>query len=139
MKRLHVHLHVEDLSRNIDFYSALFGAEPTVRRDDYAKWRLEEPRVNFAITNSRSTRGLGHLGIEVDTDAELEEIATRTDAADIASRPEPGALCCYARSDKHWLTDPQSITWELFHTVGQIETFGDLPATAASPAKRCCA
>ena len=139
MKRLHVHLHVDDLDRNIEFYSALFGSGPTVRRDDYAKWRLEEPRVNFAITRGRSQQGLGHLGIEVDTDAELEEIAGRARAADIADRPEPGAQCCYARSDKHWLSDPQSIPWELFHTLGQLDTFGGLSADVVAPAKRCCA
>ena len=139
MKRLHVHLHVDDLERNVDFYSTLFGSRRTVRRADYAKWRLEDPRVNFAITRGRPQTGLGHLGIEVDTRAELSEVAGRTGAADIADRPEPGALCCYARSDKHWFSDPQSISWELFHTVDQIETFDGTPASVTSPAKRCCA
>jgi len=139
MKRIHVHLHVEDLDQNVRFYEAVFGVPPTVRRDDYAKWRLDDPRVNFALSTCRTTSGLGHLGIEVASDAELDEIASRARSAELAGDAEPDARCCYARSNKHWLTDPQSVQWEIFHTVGQLDSFGAPRVIAATPSKPCCA
>ena len=139
MKRIHVHVRVGDLSENIRFYSALFGAEPTVLRGDYAKWRLEDPRLNFAISTSASARGVDHLGIEVDSDAELAEIGARGRAAELASRAETDARCCYAQSNKRWFEDPQTVKWETFHTLGLLETFGEDRDAAASRPVRCCA
>lgn len=139
MKRLHVHLHVADLDRSIRFYNALFGAEPTVLRDDYAKWRLEDPRVNFAISTSTAAAGLDHLGIEVDAHSELEEVARRARSAAIPVVDEPGAHCCYARSNKHWFADPEALKWELFHTFGQLETYGAERGASVADTRRCCA
>jgi len=124
MKRLHVHVSVKDLSESVRFYRGLFAAEPTVLKHDYAKWMLEDPLVNFAISTRSSETGLNHLGIQVESLAELDEIEQRAVDAGLAASPEKGANCCYAQSDKQWLTDPQGIVWEAFHTVGEIPTYG---------------
>jgi catechol 2,3-dioxygenase-like lactoylglutathione lyase family enzyme len=126
MKRFHVHLSVADLAASIGFYSRLFGAEPSVRRPDYAKWMLDDPRVNFAISTWSSTPGVDHLGLQADSDDELAEIGTQFAQADAATTvAEPKARCCYAVSDKHWVRDPQGIPWEAFHTLESIPIYGE--------------
>lgn len=133
MKRFHVHVSVTDLARSIGFYSKLFGAEPSVVKPDYAKWMLDDPRVNFAISTRAGTAGLNHLGFQVESAEELQALRTRAQEADLAAVDEPGAACCYAQSDKHWIEDPQGIAWETFHTLGDIPVFG-APAVAATAA-----
>ncbi len=145
MKRFHMHLAVTDLAANIAFYSRLFGAAPTVEKHDYAKWMLEDPRINFAISSRGHAAGLEHVGIQVDSAAELEEVKQMYLAADQAKViAETGAACCYAQSDKYWLQDPEGVAWEAFHTLGDIPTFGEPAAQAASAAQcdtasGCCA
>ena len=137
MKRFHVHLGVEDLERSVRFYAQLFSAEPVVRKPDYAKWMLDDPRVNFAISRRGAKAGVNHLGVQVDSDAELAGVRAQFEAADAATTvAEPGASCCYAKSDKHWVTDPQGIAWEAFHTLGTIPTFAG--ESEPSAAKACC-
>ena len=124
MKRLHVHVSVEDLAESIGFYSTLFAAEPTVVKDDYAKWMLDDPRVNFAISDRRDKAGINHLGIQVDDDEELSELSERLSAAGRAVVEQKDAECCYAKGNKVWVTDPQGVAWESFATKGSIEIFG---------------
>jgi len=138
VKRLHVHLHVDDIGNSVRFYTTLFAAEPAVLRADYAKWQLEDPRVNFAISTGASGPGLDHLGIEVESADELAAIAARGDAAGFDAFVEPDARCCYARSTKRWFTDPQAIKWETFHTVARIDTYGEDRTGTASGAPLCC-
>ena len=138
MKRFHVHAHVENLAQSVAFYSKLFGTEPTRVESDYAKWMLEDPRINFAISSRGGKPGVDHLGFQTDSEEELVELKERAKAADMALLDEGETSCCYARSDKHWLTDPQGIAWEQFHTLASIPVFSEShPATAESPA--CCA
>ncbi len=125
MKRLHVNLGVDNLDRSIAFYSTLFGAEPTVRHADYAKWMLDEPCVNFAITARGRATGLDHLGIQVESGDELAEVTGRLKSAGQFVLDQKDAACCYAKSDKGWVEDPQGIVWETFHTKGQHTTYGD--------------
>ena len=140
MKRFHVHAHVTDLDASIAFYTKLFGAEPARVEADYAKWMLEDPRVNFAISTRGATPGVDHLGIQTDTEAELAELKARAEAADMALLDEGDTTCCYARSEKHWITDPQGIAWEQFHTLADIPVFSQKPApAAAASASACCA
>ena len=126
MKRLHVHVVVPDLDQSIRFYSTLFGAQPTKTESDYAKWMLEDPRVNFAISQ-RATRaaGVDHVGIQVDTRPELDELAGRLKAAGAATFDEEATTCCYARSDKSWVNDPAGVRWETFYTFGDATTYGE--------------
>lgn len=124
MKRLHIHAAVSDLAASIRFYSALFAADPIVSKDDYAKWMLEDPRVNFAISTRSAQTGVNHLGIQAEDAEELAQIELRARNADLDAQPESGASCCYARSDKYWLTDPQGIVWEAFHTLGDVPVYG---------------
>ena len=138
MKRFHVHLHVDDLARSIGFYSKLFAAEPTRIEGDYAKWMLDDPRINFAISTRGSQPGIDHLGFQTDDPAELAELKARAQAADMAMLDEGETTCCYARSEKHWITDPQGIAWEQFHTLGDIPVFGKAAAPDTSAAA-CCA
>ena len=138
MKRFHVHAHVEDLQASIAFYSRLFGAEPTRSESDYAKWMLDDPRVNFAISTRGSKPGIDHLGFQTDTEEELAELKARAVAADLALLDAGATSCCYARSDKHWITDPQGIAWEHFHTLADIPVFSEQPAPAAAAASACC-
>lgn len=139
MKRFHVHLSVEDLAHSVRFYSALFGAPPTVEKSDYAKWMLEDPRVNFAISARGHAPGVNHVGFQVETEAELAELRQRVDAADIAALDQNGAACCYARSDKYWIQDPQGLAWETFHTLSDIPVFGrDTRGEATAAATACC-
>jgi catechol 2,3-dioxygenase-like lactoylglutathione lyase family enzyme len=125
MKRFHVHLGVPDLPASIRFYSGLFGMAPTVQKPDYAKWMLDDPRVNFAISQRGRNAGLNHLGLQAESADELAAIRTQFEVADASSTvAEPGANCCYVKSDKHWVTDPQGIAWEAFHTLDTIPMFG---------------
>lgn len=137
MKRFHVHLHVDDLTKSIDFYSKLFAAEPSRVESDYAKWMLEDPRVNFAISTRGAKPGIDHLGFQTDDPEELAGMKARAEAADMALLDEGDTTCCYARSEKHWVTDPQGIAWEHFHTLGNIPVFSEGAKTQASSA--CCA
>jgi lactoylglutathione lyase len=139
MKRFHVHLGVADLDQSIRFYSGLFGAAPTVRKDDYAKWMIEDPRVNFAISARGGEVGVNHLGLQAESADELAHIREHFAAADQASlQDEPDASCCYAKSDKHWVTDPQGIAWEGYHTLGEVRYFDGDRADAAGKSA-CCA
>jgi len=124
MKRFHVHVAVSDLSKSIAFYSAVFGEEPTVVKPDYAKWMLEDPRVNFAISNRGQAPGVNHLGLQAEDEAEFEAIHANLEKADTTVVPEKDAYCCYARSDKYWVTDPQGVAWETFRSLGSIPLFG---------------
>ena len=147
MKRLHVHVAVNDLDRSIGFYSTLFGAGPTVVKGDYAKWMLDDPRVNFAISSGRdAARGIEHLGIQAEDEAELADVYGRLKAADRPVLEEGKTICCYAKSEKSWVSDPDGVIWEAFHTHGEATVYGDSPAfealgTAASPEAEesgCC-
>ncbi len=145
MKRFHVHVAVDDLEANIRFYSAVFGTPPTVSKPDYAKWMVEEPRINFAISNRGAKTGLDHLGFQVDSNEELGELRQKVADAEIAALDQPQSECCYARSDKYWITDPQGIAWENYHTLGEVEVYGvDMPKAAnatdaAAERTPCCA
>ena len=141
MKRFHVHAHVQDLAQSISFYTRLFGAEPVRVEADYAKWMLEDPRVNFAISTRGQTPGIDHLGFQADSAEELAELRARAEAADAPLLDEGATTCCYARSDKHWVTDPQGIAWEHYHTLDSIPVFseGHTDAAAAAQGSACCA
>jgi catechol 2,3-dioxygenase-like lactoylglutathione lyase family enzyme len=136
MSRLHVHIAVDDIDENIRFYSAMFGAKPTVVKDDYVKWDLANPAVNFAISARARKTGLDHVGLQADSADELDELQARLDAAGVAGREQSGTACCYARSDKYWSLDPQGIAWEAFHTLDSIPTFND--SEDETPAQGCC-
>lgn len=139
MNRFHVHLHVGDLAASVGFYSKLFSAEPTRLESDYAKWMLEDPRINFAISTRGHAPGIDHLGIQTDDPAELAILRQRAQAADMPLTDEGATSCCYARSEKHWVTDPQGIAWEHFHTLADIPVFSEAAAKGdAQPAKACC-
>lgn len=140
MKRFHVHAHVTDLKASIAFYSKLFAAEPTRIESDYAKWMLEDPRINFAIsTRGSAAAGVDHLGFQTDNAGELAELKARATAADMALLDQGETSCCYARSEKHWVTDPQGIAWEHFHTLDNIPVFGEGTREAEAQASACCA
>jgi len=140
MKRFHVHVAVHDLQQSIRFYSSLFGAAPSVTKDDYAKWMLDDPRVNFAISARGAKAGLDHLGLQAETGTELEEIRSRLAQADVSVTPQKGAACCYAKSDKYWTIDPQGIAWESFHTLDSVPVYGgDRAIKGAQPKAACCA
>ena len=139
MKRFHVHAHVEDLAASVAFYSKLFAAEPTRLESDYAKWMIEDPRINFAISTRGGKPGVDHLGFQTDTDEELAELKGRAQAADLALLDEGETTCCYARSEKHWVTDPQGIAWEHFHTLDSIPTFSQPAKKSGTDAGACCA
>ncbi len=134
MKRLHVHTTVRDLDESIRFYSTLFGQEPARREPQYAKWMLEDPRVNFAISTWGKEPGIDHLGFQVDDDSELREIASRLEQAGHSVAPEKNAACCYAVSDKHWVVDPAGTPWETFRTLAQVKTRGTSSVKAEAEA-----
>lgn len=139
MKRIHIHIAVNELAESIGFYATVFGESPSVEKEDYAKWALEDPAINFAISKRGHSSGVNHLGIQVDSEDELAEIAKRLDDAEIDSSPEEGASCCYAHSNKHWALDPQGIAWESFYTLGDIAVFGeDTKMDAADESSACC-
>lgn len=139
MKRLHIHLSVDDITKNIEFYSTMFGSKPTLVHDDYAKWLLDDPRVNFAISNRNTKTGLDHLGIQAENDQELQAIKQQLDATQSEVVEQEGTSCCYAESDKYWITDPQGIAWESFHSLKEIPTFNDEPiAVEKNESSSCC-
>lgn len=140
MNRLHVHLHVNDLSQSVRFYNALFGKEPTKQESDYAKWMLEDPRVNFAISTGGEA-GLSHLGIQVEDDGALVEATRRALDAAGSVVEEKSANCCYAVSDKAWASDPQGVRWETFRTTGDLTVYGvgaDETKTSVASTTACC-
>ena len=140
MKRFHVHVAVDDLAANVRFYSSVFGMPPTVEKPDYAKWMMEDPRINFAIsTHGNRKAGIDHLGLQVDTDEELRETRKQIDNAEIAALDHDNATCCYANSDKYWITDPQGVAWETFHTLGSVPMYGESTKQALSKPEACCA
>jgi catechol 2,3-dioxygenase-like lactoylglutathione lyase family enzyme len=138
MKRFHVHVSVEDLASSVRFYSTLFAAEPVVRKPDYAKWMLEDPRVNFAISERGAAPGIRHLGIQVEDREELSEVYGRLKQAERPVLKESATTCCYAQGEKNWITDPQGIEWETFLTTGESTVYGQ-DAVIVTAAKRCCA
>jgi predicted enzyme related to lactoylglutathione lyase len=143
MKRFHVHVHVKDLDSSVQFYSTLFGEQPAVIKPDYAKWMLEDPRINFAITSGASNPEIDHLGLQVESSDDLATIAGRLKAAGESVREQVDAACCYARGDKGWVSDPSGISWETFHTIGETTVYGNdlrprLEAEGAKPAESCC-
>lgn len=141
MKRFHMHVAVENIDQNVKFYSTLFGAEPTVCKPDYAKWMLEDPRVNFAISARGAKPGLDHVGIQAENETELADIHGRLARADQDMLKQEGTSCCYAKSDKYWVQDPQGIAWEAYQTLGEVPVFGDGVATQAQTQFKaaCCA
>jgi catechol-2,3-dioxygenase len=141
MKRLHVHVSVEDITKSIRFYSTLFAAEPTVTKSDYAKWMLEDPRVNFAISKRGSEAGIRHLGIQVEDRAELADVYSRLARADASVLDEGATTCCYAKSEKSWVEDPQGVQWETFLTTGESTVYGGDPVNERTNerATACCA
>ena len=145
MKRLHVHVSVEDLDQSVGFYSALFDAEPAVTKADYAKWMLDDPRVNFAIsTGQHEGRGIEHLGIQVESEDELAEVYARLKQAGRPVLEEGATVCCYAKSEKNWIADPQGVIWETFHTTGDAVHYGSSPelqklASDNAAENACCA
>jgi catechol 2,3-dioxygenase-like lactoylglutathione lyase family enzyme len=141
MKRFHVNVSVADLGASTRFYNTLFGVEPAVLKDDYAKWMLEDPRVNFSITQSSRSSGLNHVGLQADTMQELEAIQARLEDAAEETFDQPDAECCYAKSSKTWVRDPDNVAWETFVTHGQITHYGSdrAPAESAASGERCCA
>jgi predicted enzyme related to lactoylglutathione lyase len=144
MKRMHVHVAVNDLSRSIGFYSTLFDAQPRVVKPDYAKWMLDDPRVNFAISTRRRAAGLDHLGIQVENKSELHEVYARLHKAGGAVIEQGETACCYAKSEKSWIDDPAGIAWETFHTTGESTVYGDGSGEnnariAHEKASACCA
>ncbi|MGZ6014504.1 MAG: ArsI/CadI family heavy metal resistance metalloenzyme [Phenylobacterium sp.] len=138
MKRLHLHVTVPDLDPSIRFYATLFGAEPSVVKSDYAKWMLDDPKVNFAISIRDRAPGLDHVGIQVETSDELTELSNRLKAAGAETFDEAATTCCYAQSDKSWVSDPAGLRWETFFTFGEATTYGDDKAQAALEAAACC-
>jgi catechol 2,3-dioxygenase-like lactoylglutathione lyase family enzyme len=139
MKRMHLHVAVPDLAASIRFYETLFGAPPSVTKADYAKWMLDDPRVNFAISSRGRAPGLDHVGIQVDSAEELAEIAGRLKAAGAETLDQQATTCCYARSDKSWVRDPSSLRWETFFTFGEEPAYGeDEDLAAPAPAQKAC-
>jgi catechol 2,3-dioxygenase-like lactoylglutathione lyase family enzyme len=137
MSRFHMHIVVENLAISTRFYTALFGAEPTTVKDDYVKWLMDDPSINFVITSRGHIPGLDHVGIETDTDEQLEALQARLAAAGITGQNQKDAACCYERSNKHWTLDPQGIAWEALHSLHPIPTFND--ETSEPTVYGCCA
>lgn len=135
MKRFHVHVGVKDLDQSIQFYSTLFGQSPSKQKEDYAKWMLEDPRINFAIS-TRVGEGVDHLGFQVDESSELSELTERLKKADLGIYGEGETTCCYANSEKAWVKDPSGIAWESYHTMNDVEVFNE--KVEAAPASACC-
>jgi hypothetical protein len=147
MKRFHVHVAVDDLLQSVRFYSTLFASEPTMLKPDYAKWMLDDPRVNFAISRRGGKSGIQHLGVQVEDRAELAEVYGRLERAECPVLEEKSTTCCYAQSDKQWIADPQGVTWETFLTKGEATIYGrsaaieslaevaDAPCCGPSPAQ----
>lgn len=124
MKRLHIHISVEDVQKSTKFYTALFGMEPTKTKDDYAQWLVDDPAINLAISAGRATKGLNHLGLQVESDEAVDDIKERLKTAGISGEEQKDAVCCYAKSNKYWVEDPDDVIWENYHTMEQVEVFG---------------
>jgi catechol 2,3-dioxygenase-like lactoylglutathione lyase family enzyme len=124
MKRFHVHIGVDDLATNIRFYSTVFGVAPTVEKPDYAKWMLDDPRINFAISQRGLKPGIDHLGLQLESEEELATQRAQIERAEIDAVDQKDATCCYARSDKYWITDPQGVAWETFRTMEAVPVYG---------------
>ena len=139
MKRLHVHIAVNDLQQNVDFYSNLFNSQPSLHKEDYAKWMLDDPRVNFSISNRSKKTGLDHLGIQAENEDELSQLKQNIEKADAPIKTEEGTACCYTRSDKHWTLDPQGVAWETFHSLQEIPTFNEAEKKDENQSGACCA
>lgn len=137
MRRFHLHINTNALDESIAYYSALFGAPPTRREADYAKWLLDEPAVNVALSARGREPGVDHVGVSYESDDALRSAAARLNASGIANAPEEDAACCYAKSDKVWTRDPSGAVWELFHTVGDLPAYGSTEAQPAAPQARC--
>ena len=137
MKRFHVNVSVNDLDASVKFYTAIFATEPSVRKGDYAKWMLDDPRINFAISRRGSPVGVNHLGVQVDSASELIAMSGQLTRADNAVVEQAGAACCYAHSDKYWITDPSGIAWETFHTLDSIPVYG-ADADIKPQGSKCC-
>lgn len=137
MKRFHIHISVADLDSNVQFYSKLFNAEPTVLKDDYAKWALNDPAINFAISNRVDKVGLDHVGIQTDSDEELAVLRQHLETAGIEGIAQDNTTCCYTRSDKYWVQDPQGIAWETFHSLESVPVFSETQINKSEGA--CCA
>ncbi len=135
MKRMHIHVGVKDIAEGVKFYSALFGAEPSKQMVDYAKWMLDDPRLNFAISTRSGKQGVDHLGFQVEDESELSAMREQLREADIATYDEGETVCCYAESDKSWLQDPAGIAWEAYQTMGDVQLFSD---KAGSDESACC-
>ena len=135
MKRFHVHVNVDQLDQSIRFYTTLFGAAPSVLKPDYAKWMLDDPRINFAISQRGRKAGVDHMGLQADDTAELAAIGARLQATDAVALAEQGTTCCYAHSDKFWAEDPQGVRWESFHTHGEATTYAGAPGESGAA---CC-
>lgn len=138
MKRFHIHIAVDNLEQNIHFYSALFQSAPSVRETDYAKWMLDDPCINFAISNRGRKPGIDHLGLQLESTTELEAVQQGLVAAALPVEAQKQAACCYSQSDKYWTVDPQGIAWEAFHTLNAIPLFGDNEVIQLKPASSCC-
>lgn len=148
MKRFHVHVAVEDLPGSVRFYTELFAAEPVVRKPDYAKWMLEDPRVNFAISQRGAQSGIEHLGIQVEDRAELKQVYARLERTEGPVLKEGATTCCYAQSEKSWIEDPQGVKWETFLTTGESTVYGHdrsagehaccAPVTETASLTACC-
>lgn len=138
MKRMHLHVAVDDLTKSIHFYNTLFGALLSIEKSDYAKWMLDDPRVNFAISQRGAKIGLDHIGIQAENNDELTEIKSRLEAADMSMLTQKGTTCCYAKSDKYWVQDPSGIAWEAYHTLESVPTFNN-PIETNSAESPCCA
>lgn len=140
MKRLHIHIGVKSLEDSIRFYSALFGAEPVKTKDDYAKWMLDDPRVNFAISTRPGKAGVEHLGIQVDDGDELDALRAQLSAANLSTHDDGETVCCYAKSEKSWVTDPDGVAWEAYHTMADADYFKDTPVEQPTgQTTACCA
>lgn len=137
MKRMHIHVGVKNLKESISFYSKMFATEPTIEKTDYAKWQLEDPKINFAISARGAAEGLNHLGIQVEDAAELSDMKSRLDTLQAELVEEEGTACCYAKSDKYWVNDPSGIPWETFHTLDSIPVFNE-SSDAVEAASACC-
>jgi catechol 2,3-dioxygenase-like lactoylglutathione lyase family enzyme len=137
MKRFHVHVSVRDLHESVRFYSSLFGTPPSVEKGDYAKWMLDDPRINFAISQRGRAAGVNHLGFQVDSDEELKDLREHALKAGIAAVDQAGTSCCYAKSDKYWIEDPQGVAWETFHTLGSVPIYGE-KAKRSAENSACC-
>jgi hypothetical protein len=138
MKRLHLHVSVPDIAASVPFYATLFGAGPTVLKDDYAKWMLDDPRVNFAISQTGRPAGVDHVGIQVESRAELAQLAGRLKAAGEQTIDQEATTCCYHQSDKSWVSDPAGVRWETFFTFGEATQYGEDEPRADVQAAACC-